>query len=458
MLNSDLMRRIKRLDKRIGRVEPKPPGNIGYAEGTFVPTYLGATTAGVTTYTTQVGFYRQFGPVVFFSLRVIWTAATGTGIALISLPFTSDATTNMRYTFALRTDGVTFANNNIVGRLDPANNQFQINSLLTNAAPTAVNIEAAGDIIASGFYFTSSGGGGGGGGGGGTVTSVGLTMPAEFSVAGSPVTTSGTLAVTKANENANTVWAGPTSGAAAQPTFRALVAADILDVLQTGASGVLLSHFFNNPNGTASGGQSGLEFNQNSGGGYTVAPVTPPTTDAIGVLGIASNAASGVAFGAVYTSGPGTNNTLCFGGMALDLTWRFRINALPASGQDYILIIGFVSARNAGTTPANGAFMWLDFAAGFTDFRYRTRVASVSANAGSGLTAAIDTWYKLRIQVDTSSNCIFTIDGANSQTLTGPSGTGQPLMILAQKERVSGTNNRILYLDYARLAWSGGPA
>ena len=34
--------------------------------------------------------------------------------------------------------------------------------------------------------------------GGGTVTSVGLSMPSAFSVAGSPVTTSGTLAVTGA--------------------------------------------------------------------------------------------------------------------------------------------------------------------------------------------------------------------------------------------------------------------
>lgn len=62
---------------------------------------------------------------------------------------------------------------------------------------------------------------------GGTVTSVALTMPAEFSVAGSPVTLGGTLAVTKATESANTIWAGPTTGSAAQPAFRALVVADI---------------------------------------------------------------------------------------------------------------------------------------------------------------------------------------------------------------------------------------
>jgi hypothetical protein len=63
--------------------------------------------------------------------------------------------------------------------------------------------------------------------GGGSVTSIGVTMPAEFSVAGSPVSGSGTIAVTKANQNANLVYAGPGSGGAAAPTFRALVAADL---------------------------------------------------------------------------------------------------------------------------------------------------------------------------------------------------------------------------------------
>jgi hypothetical protein len=66
-----------------------------------------------------------------------------------------------------------------------------------------------------------------GGAGAGSVTSVGLALPAEFTVTGSPVTGSGTLTATKANENANTVWAGPTSGGAAAPAFRALVAADM---------------------------------------------------------------------------------------------------------------------------------------------------------------------------------------------------------------------------------------
>ncbi len=63
--------------------------------------------------------------------------------------------------------------------------------------------------------------------GGGTVTSVGLSLPSIFSVSGSPVTTSGTLSGSLNAENANTVFSGPSSGAAATPTFRSLVPADL---------------------------------------------------------------------------------------------------------------------------------------------------------------------------------------------------------------------------------------
>lgn len=63
--------------------------------------------------------------------------------------------------------------------------------------------------------------------GGATVSSVALTAPAEFAVGGSPVTTAGTLALSWATETANKVLAGPASGAAAAPTFRALADADL---------------------------------------------------------------------------------------------------------------------------------------------------------------------------------------------------------------------------------------
>ena len=70
--------------------------------------------------------------------------------------------------------------------------------------------------------------------GGSGVSSIGLVMPAEFTVSGSPVTGSGDITVTKANENANLVYAGPATGSAAVPTFRAIVAADVTGLAGAG--------------------------------------------------------------------------------------------------------------------------------------------------------------------------------------------------------------------------------
>jgi len=62
--------------------------------------------------------------------------------------------------------------------------------------------------------------------GSGSVTSVGLSLPAMFSVTGSPVTTSGTLTASLASQTANHVFIAP-NGTAGAPTFRALLAADL---------------------------------------------------------------------------------------------------------------------------------------------------------------------------------------------------------------------------------------
>lgn len=73
-----------------------------------------------------------------------------------------------------------------------------------------------------------------GGGGGGSVTSVGLSLPAStFSVGGSPVTSAGTLVGTFITQTAGKVLAGPASGGAAVPTWRALQASDVPDPVPT---------------------------------------------------------------------------------------------------------------------------------------------------------------------------------------------------------------------------------
>lgn len=62
--------------------------------------------------------------------------------------------------------------------------------------------------------------------GSGTVTSVGLNLPGEFNISGSPVTTNGTLTGAWASQAANKVFAAP-DGSSGTPVFRLLVATDI---------------------------------------------------------------------------------------------------------------------------------------------------------------------------------------------------------------------------------------
>lgn len=94
---------------------------------------------------------------------------------------------------------------------------FVLMGIASDGQITPIAVDSSGNVQSSG----------GGGGGSGTVTSVGLTVPSILTVAGTPVTTSGTLAVTLATQTANTVFAGPTSGGVVTPTFRALVGADL---------------------------------------------------------------------------------------------------------------------------------------------------------------------------------------------------------------------------------------
>jgi hypothetical protein len=62
----------------------------------------------------------------------------------------------------------------------------------------------------------------------GTVTSDALSAPSDLlSVSGSPITGAGTLSLSLPTRAANLVFAGPSTGSAASPTFRSLVQADI---------------------------------------------------------------------------------------------------------------------------------------------------------------------------------------------------------------------------------------
>ena len=73
-----------------------------YEEGTWTPTVVGATTAGVGTYSGQVGRYTKVGNLVTVHAYLAWTAHTGTGgMRFGGLPFTtsSDANSNCSVAF-----------------------------------------------------------------------------------------------------------------------------------------------------------------------------------------------------------------------------------------------------------------------------------------------------------------------------------------------------------------------
>ena len=161
------------------------------------------------------------------------------------------------------------------------------------------------------------------------VTSVGLALPNIFSVSGSPVTGSGTLTASLANENANTIFAGPSSGGATTPAFRALAIADLP------ASGVTAGSYNNvtvNAAGQVTGGTNTGYLTANQSISLT-GDVTGTGSTSIGTT-IAANAVTYAKFqqvaakSLVGNSTAGTANTqgitlgtgLSFTGTALGLT------------------------------------------------------------------------------------------------------------------------------------------
>lgn len=120
---------------------------------------------------------------------------------------------------------------------------------------------------------------------GGTVTSVALSDASTLSIytiSGSPVTTSGTLTLTAKTQTANTVFAGPTTGAAAQPTFRSLVAADIPSL-----SGVYVTTV----NGAGPGAVTVNAINQITGDA-TAGPASGSQSQALTLATVNSNVGS----------------------------------------------------------------------------------------------------------------------------------------------------------------------
>lgn len=157
---NDMLKLLYADNKRLNRTETREtPFAVGFSQfydvGTWVPTYVGGTTAGVTTYVRQVGAWIRIGAMVVATATVEWSAATGTGDAQLSLPFASVNTTNQFYAVPVRTNLVTFANSAPIGQLVNNSSFIILTSPATNANSAVVQIEAAGLVFYTATYFVA---------------------------------------------------------------------------------------------------------------------------------------------------------------------------------------------------------------------------------------------------------------------------------------------------------------
>lgn len=239
--------------------------------------------------------------------------------------------------------------------------------------------------------------------GSGTVQSVGLSLPGIFTVTNSPVTTTGTLTGTLANQNANLVWAGPGTGAAAAPTFRALVGADLPNPAASALGGIRstvgASHQWISSISTAGiPGLSQPAFTDVSG---TVASAQLPNPTATTLGGIQSFAAQASKWiNQISTSGVPSATQPAFS----DLVGNTILSQLPTIGNNTIIS----NTSGATTTPSANSLSSL--------------IDTIGAVQGDILYRNASTWIVLA--PGTSGQVLSSGGSAANPSWTTVSGTG----------------------------------
>jgi hypothetical protein len=270
----------------------------------------------------------------------------------------------------------------------------------------------------------------------GSVTSVGLSAPSVFVVGGSPVTSSGTLALTLASEPGNTVWAGPAAGGSSAPTFRALVANDIPATINsdtTGSAATVSGTIAIANGGTGATNAAAALTNlgaasisTNNFSGTQTAPVFNATT------GYQISGGYGTSGQCLVSTGSGTSYQTCTGGsvtsVALTAPNIFSVTGSPITTTGTLaLSLVAQSAKTFFAGPVSTGSAAPSFRAIDPTDLPTNITSNTSGNAATAtVLAATPTFCTLNhvaYGITTSGNALCSIDSAafltSTQTFTG---------------------------------------
>lgn len=128
-----------------------------YEEGAFLPTIIGAATAGTASYGPQRGTYTKIGHRVFYEINVGWSGHTGTGTMVIdisAMPFTPNLASNSAYVPSIYASSFTITAGYVVGAVH--NNALGILPTQTpvgGGTPLTIPIVVNGLFILSGSFL-----------------------------------------------------------------------------------------------------------------------------------------------------------------------------------------------------------------------------------------------------------------------------------------------------------------
>jgi hypothetical protein len=126
-------------------------------QGTFTPAIEGTGTAGVGTYSVQLGVYTKIGNVVHFKISIDWSAHTGAGdIKITGLPHVTANDAQITIA-ALRAGGIAYtAGASLAGQIQPNDTIIYPVTSVSLAPAATIPMSASGNLNVSGIYFTQS--------------------------------------------------------------------------------------------------------------------------------------------------------------------------------------------------------------------------------------------------------------------------------------------------------------